>query len=266
MIIASHRLAQLYKTFGETEVTFNAQVILSSGLLTGETQLKVGELHLPCVLYACSMKGARIIAETSDEFSAELARHGSVAALRLGFRQQDEQPVTFFVSSRVENLAEYNPERPRVRFIALSFLQKPADDLIGILGALLEINANVIRRRDERIVLTTESMKKIGMISKESCIAIGGAPRRCIVSDLSFSGAKILVTAPEALPGDTRVVLKLTRCEMKGGTVLDGSIVRVEDVQGRNDIVALSIHYMTEPPISYKQKINSYFAAQDDAG
>jgi hypothetical protein len=37
--------------------------------------------------------------------------------------------------------------------------------------------------------------------------------------------------------------------------------VRVEDVEGHDDLVALSIQYSADPPISYKQKINSVFAS-----
>jgi c-di-GMP-binding flagellar brake protein YcgR len=96
-------------------------------------------------------------------------------------------------------------------------------------------------------------------------VAIEGAPRRCIVRDLSFGGAKILVTGMAEPRKEKKVLLKLNRCEMKDDTVLDGSIVRVEGVEGRDDVVALSIQFTTEPPISYKQKINGYFSAPDGA-
>jgi len=257
-ILSSDRLAQLYKKYAATEVTFNAQVILASGLATGEVHLNVGDLHPRAVLYACSMKGARIIVEVGDDFSKALARNDNMAALHLSFRPQDKAPdLTFFISSRVESLAEYNSKSRRVRFMTLAFEQRPPDVLVGILGTLLEINANAIRRKDERIVLTSESMKKIGMESKESCVVFSGTARRCIVRDLSFSGAKILVTASENPQSDTRVALKLARCEVKDDNVLDGRIVRVEEVEGRNDVVALSIHYSSDPPMRYRQQINA---------
>ena len=219
-ILSSDRLAQLYKKYAATEVTFNAQVILASGLATGEVHLNVGDLHPCCVLYACSMKGARIIVEVGDDFSKALARNDNMAALHLSFRPQDKAPdLTFFISSRVESLAEYNSKSRRVRFMTLAFEQRPPDVLVGILGTLLEINANAIRRKDERIVLTSESMKKIGMESKESCVVFSGTARRCIVRDLSFSGAKILVTASENPQSDTRVALKLARCEVADDNV-----------------------------------------------
>ncbi|MGA2380473.1 MAG: PilZ domain-containing protein [Spirochaetia bacterium] len=260
--LTAQHLARLYEEFGDTEMTFNAQVIFESGLITSDVRLTIGANHLPCVLYACSMKGARVIAEIGHNASDILARNSAVATLHLGFKQRDEKaPVSFFVGCRVESLSEYNAQKQQVRFVALEFTQKPSDALFEILGSLLEIKSNSLRRRDQRIVLTPENMKKIGLESRESCVAIDGSSRRCLVRDLSFGGAKVLLSMLGLPQGPRKVLLKLQKCEVKDDTVLDGSIVRVEDVEGHEDLVALSIKYSTDPPISYKQKINSVFTS-----
>jgi hypothetical protein len=261
--LSSQHVSRLYDSYRDTEVTFNSQIIIASGLLTSEIHLTVADTHLPCVLYACSMKGARVIAEIGSQAAAALSGSGNVALLRLSFRPDPQEPAaSFFVSARVESLAEYHPQKPHVQFVTLEFTQKPSDVLIGILGSLLEIKSNALRRKDERIVMTPESMKRIGLPSKESCVAIGGSTRRCILRDLSFGGAKILISTLGTPQSEKKVLLKLAKCELKDDTVLDGAIVRVEDVEGRNDLVALSIQFSTEPPISYKQKINSFFSNQ----
>jgi hypothetical protein len=258
--LTPQHLARLYEEFGDTEVTFNGQVIIESGLITSDVRLTIGSLHVSCVLYACSMKGARVIAEIGTAAGALLSRGSTPATLRLGFKQGGEKSVvSFFVPCRVESLSEYNAKKPQVRFAALEFSQKPPDALVETLGSLLEIKANALRRRDQRIVLTPENMKKIGLESRESCVAIGGTSRRCLVRDLSFGGAKILLSMLGLPQGPQKVVLKLQKCGIREDTALDGSIVRVEDVEGRDDLIAVSIQYSTDPPISYRQKINSVF-------
>jgi hypothetical protein len=263
---SSQRLAQLYDRYRDTEVTFNSQVILESGLVTSEVRLGVGAIRVPCVLYACSMKGARVIAEVGQDLREALARSNGATALHLGFHQAHQKEASlFFVPARVESFSEYHPQKPQMQFITLELTQRPSDLLIEVLGSILEIKTNALRRRDERVVLTPDVMKRIGLPSKESCIAIGGAPRRCIVRDLSFGGAKILMSAQGTPHGDARVYLKLARCELKDDTVLDGSVVRVEDIAGHDELVALSIRFSSDPPISYKQKINSAFSTQEPA-
>jgi hypothetical protein len=262
---ASKRLAVLYDGFADTEVAFNANVILSSGLVTGDVHLKFGDASLPCVLYACSMKGARVIAEVGSTFGGALAHHGGLATLRLGFRNADVPGVLgLFLPSRVDSVSEYNPQKPQYKFVSLSFVQRAPDVLIEILGSLQEIAATEARRRDERIVINEETMKKVGLQSKESCVAIDGDARRCLLRDISFSGAKVLVSTQGQLPGNSRVTLKLSRCDAPDSTVIDGSVVRVEEVNGRDDIVALSIRYAGEPPISYRQRISGYFSAKNE--
>ena len=200
--LTAQHLARLYEESGETEVTFNAQVIFESGLITSDVRLTVGSYHVPCVLYACSMKGARVIAEIGTNASDLLAHSSSTATLHLGFKQSDEKaPVSFFVPCKIENLSEYNPQKPHVRFATLDFTQKPSDSLVGILGSLLEIKTNALRRRDQRIVMTADNMKKIGLMSRESCLAIDGASRRCLLRDLSFGGAKVLLSMLGLPPG-----------------------------------------------------------------
>ena len=260
--LTPQHLARLYEEFGDTEVTFNTQVIMESGLITSDVRLTIGSQHLPCVLYACSMRGARVIAEIGKNAVDQLAHSNAGTTLRLGFKQKDEKaPVSFFVGCKVENLSEYSAQKQNVRFVSLEFTQKPSDALVGILGSLLEIKSNELRRRDQRIVLTPENMKKIGLESRESCLAIDGSSRRCLLRDLSFGGAKVLLSMLGLPQGRRKVLLKLQKCEIQDQTVLDGSIVRVEDVEGHQDLVALSIQYSTEPPISYKQKINSVFSS-----
>ena len=258
--LTSQHLARLYEEFADTEVTFNSHVILESGLVTSDVRLTVGSRHMDCVLYACSMKGARVILEASQEEIAILSHGSPTISLRLTFRPREEKtPVSFFVSARVEGLSEYNPNKPHVRIATLEFTQRPSDTLVGILGSMLEIKSNELRRRDQRVVVTPDVMKRFGLQSRESCVAIDGTSRRCVLRDLSFGGAKVLLSISGLPPAPHHALLKLQRCEVADDTVLDGSVVRVEDVQGHDDLVALSIKYSCDPPISYKQKINSVF-------
>lgn len=260
--MTSEQLSRYFEQYRETEITFNWQVIKASGLVTSDVYLKVWDRHWPCVIYSCSMAGARVIAEVQRAFSEAVRRANSMAALHFCFKLPNKtRSVTFFVPGRIESLAGYNPQKPDVQFITLVFLQRPSDVLIGVLGSLLEVNANAVRRSEERIVLTPETMEKIGLESRESCVDFGGAPRRCLLRDLSFSGAKILVSGIGEPVGQNHVTLKFVKCEQKEDMVLGGSIVRVEEVEGRNDIVALSIRFSGEPQLGYKQKIHSYFAS-----
>jgi hypothetical protein len=258
-IITSQQLSRYFEQHKGTEVTFNKQVIEATGLIPGNVFLKVGDQQWPCIVYSSSLTAARVIAGVRSAFFEGLRAATNHASLRYSFRLPEKSdPISFFVPCRVTAFTQYNPKNPDVQLISLEFTQRPADDLIQVLGVLLEANANAQRRRDERIVLTPESIKKLGLESKETFVHIEGVPRKCIVRDLSFGGARVLVPGVAKFLANKKITLTITRGDSTEDLVVPGEIMRVEDVEGRRDIVVLGIRFSEDPPMSYKLLINSY--------
>ncbi len=102
-------------------------------------------------------------------------------------------------------------------------------------------------------------MRKLGILQKETIVFIQGIPRRCILRDLSFSGAKVIMVGIAAFLVDKEVVVRIDIEEPRMAIGVKGKIVRTEDVEGRKDLVALAINYNdAEVPMSYKMHINNY--------
>jgi hypothetical protein len=261
-IITSQQLSRFYEEFKGTEVTFNKQVIAATGLLPRHVFIKIADQQWPCVIYSSSMTGARSIAGVKADFFESLRNANNHASLRYCFKMPEKtDPISFFVPSKVSGYTQYNPKNPDVQLITMEFNQRPPDDLIMVLGALLEASANAQKRKDERIVLTPETLKRLGLESKDSIVYVEAVPRKCIIRDLSFGGAKVLVTGIAKFLKNKPAALKLVRAEVPEEIQIPGEILRVENVEGRSDIVALAILYTEDPPLSYKLMINGYLTA-----
>jgi hypothetical protein len=261
-IITSQQLSRYHELYGKVEVTFNRQVIDATGLIPNNVHLRIADQQWPCILYSSSMSGARVIAGVKTSFFESLRAVNNHASLRYSFKLPEKvDPIPFFVSGKVTGYTQYNPKNPDVQLIMLEFTQRPPDDLIQILGILLEANANAARRKDERIVLTPEVIKKMGLEPKESYVYVQGVPRKCIVRDLSFGGAKILVTGIAKFLENKKAALKLLRVDTSEELHIPGEILRVENVEGRKDIVVLALKFTDDPPMNYKLMINSYLTA-----
>jgi len=258
-IITSQQLSRFFELYGKIEVTFNRQVIDATGLIPNNVHLRIADQQWPCILYSSSMTGARVIAGVKTAFYESLQQVNNHASMRYCFKVAEKaDPISFFVSAKVAGYAQYNPKNPDVQLISLEFTQRPPDDLIQTLGVLLEANANAQRRKDERIVLSPENLKKLGLEAKESFVYVEGVPRKCIVRDLSFGGAKILVTGIAKFLVHKKASLKLQRVDTTEEIQLPGEILRVENVEGRKDIVVFALMYTEDTPMSYKLMINSY--------
>jgi hypothetical protein len=261
-IITSQQLSRYLELYGKTEVTFNKQVIDATGLVPRNVFLKIADQQWPCIVYSSSMCGARVIAGVKSAFYEYLHQTNNHIALRYCFKLVEKaDPISFSVTAKVTGYTQYNPKNPDVQLIAIEFAQRPPDDLIQILGFLLEANANAQRRRDERIDLNPESMKKLGLESKDSFVYVEGVPRKCIVRDLSFGGAKVLVSGIAKFLVNKKASLKLVKSDSQEEMTIAGQVARVENVEGRKDIVAIALRFTGEAPVTYKLMINNYLTA-----
>ncbi|HUI71645.1 MAG TPA: PilZ domain-containing protein [Spirochaetia bacterium] len=260
-IVTSQQLARFFEEFGKTEVTFNKQVLSATGLVAKNVYLKVLDRQWPCVVFSSSMTTSRVIVTVKEAFLTALRKANNRLSLRWCFKlTENPEPITFFVSCHSGGFTPYDPQNQEVQLLTLESIQRPPDDLIAILGTLLDANANAQRRKGERILVTPESMKKLGLESRESIITLNGAAHKGILRDLSFSGAKIITSGITEKAINSTVTVRIAKSEQSGELLLLGVIRRVDEVGGRKDIVAVGVEYPREPPMSYKLLINSYIS------
>jgi hypothetical protein len=258
-VATSQQIAKYYERYKSIDVTFTKEVIKATGLVTQQVYLKcVGETW-PCVIYSSSFEGAKIIVNARSGLYEKIQRANNYVSLRYSFKESDKiDPFMFFVSARAAGYAPYGGS-PDIAMLTMTFTQRPPDDLIEIMGRLLDANINSAKRREERILLTPESMRKLHLASKETAVFIQGVPRRCILRDISFSGAKVIMAGVAKFLLEREASLRLDFDEPREGILVKGRSVRAEDVEGRKDLIALAIHFDEQNvPMSYKLRINDY--------
>ena len=178
--------------------------------------------------------------------------------LRYCFLDANGAPIHFFVNCTVGEINKYqNTEELAV--VTLNFTQRPPDDLIFKIGEFLEANENFYHRKEERIDINKNSIRKLGLEKEESIIFVENVPRRCILKDLSFSGAKVmLVGVPKFLVGKN-IALKIDFIDTNESVLVPGIIPRAEFLEGRKDITSVHIAFNGDAvPMVYKIHINSF--------
>jgi hypothetical protein len=265
-IVTTQQLTRFFELFGKTEVTFNKQVLVATGLVSKNVFLKVLDRQWPCVVFSSSMTGSRVIVTVKEPLLTALDKANNRLSLRWCFKVPEKpEPITFFVSCNAGGFTPYDPQNQEVQLLTLEFTQRPPDDLISILGSLLDASANSQRRREERVPITPESMKKLGLETREAILSLSGTAHRGILRDLSFGGAKVLTSSITATAVGSTVTLRIAKGEGGGELLLLGVIRRVDEVGGRKDIVVVAVEYPRDTPMSYKLLINSYISTQRKA-
>jgi hypothetical protein len=210
-------------------------------------------------VYSSSFQGAKIAANTRSGLVQKLQTANSSVSLRFCFKKSDQdQPVTFFVSARVSGYSPYGGSKD-IALFNLQFTQRPPDDLIEIMGRVLDANVASAKRRDERIALTPEIIRKMGLLSKETAVFIQSVPRRCILRDISFSGAKLIMMGVAKFLVNREVALRVDFDDPRESFLIKGVFIRSEAVEGRKELLALAIQFDDgHIPMGYKVRLNEY--------
>ena len=263
-LITSQQINKYYDLYKQVAVNFNKQIIQILGLLPKEVFLKCVGKHFPCIIYSASMVEAKVIANLRASSLQTIQQAGNSVSLRSSFKLSDKkEPLSFFISSKITGYNLYDKENSDLYFISLTYTQKPPDDLIALLGELLEANVNAKRRKEVRIDINPASIKGLSLDSRDATLCIESKPIKCIVRDLSFLGAKVLIFGTAKSLVNNNVVLQLSFSSQKDLIKLPGKVLRFEEVQDRKDIASAAILFEEDKiPLQYKMYINEYLRSK----
>jgi len=262
-VLLSQKISVYYDRFKDIDVTFTKEIIQVTGLITQQIHLKCGNEFWPCVVYTTSFESAKVVANVKTGLLAKLQSTNNYVNLRLSFRAYGEtNAVTFFVSGRVLGTAPYGNSQD-VNMLTIQFSNRPPDDLIEIIGRVLDANVNSSKRKDDRIPLTADNLRKLNIMSTESAVFIEKVPRRCILRDLSFSGSKIIMLGIAKFLMDKEASLRIDFNDPREVYTIKGKFVRVEPVEGKKEMVAIGLSFdEASVPMGYKIRLNDMLTSQ----
>lgn len=261
-ITTSQQITKWYELYKTIDVTFTKEIIKATGMDPRRVYLKcVGE-QWPCVIYSTSFAGAKLVISAKPALLEKIQKANNVVSVRFSFKLEDKaDPVSFFITAKAMGYAPYTQSNGDLQVMSVEYTQRPPDDLIDIMGKLLEANINSTRRGDERILLTPDAMRRISILSKNTVIFVQGVPRKCIIRDLSFSGTKLIIVGIAKFLVGKECLVRFEMDEPREVLDIKGEIVRHEDVEGRKDLAAIAVHFdEATVPMSYKMHINDYMS------
>jgi hypothetical protein len=260
-LLTSQKLINLYERYKAINVTYTKEIIQVTGLITQQVFLKCVSDFWPCVIYSSSFSEAKVVVNTKSGLLAKLQQANNMVSLRFCFKNPDNgTPVPFFVSAKCLGYNAYGDSKDMAVF-NLQFTQRPPDDLIEIMGRMLDANINSAKRKDERIIISPESIRRLHLTSKDTAVFIQQVPRRCILRDISFSGAKIIMMGVSKFLVDKDVALRIDFDDPREAFLIPGKFIRAEDVEGRKELIALGIVFNEKQiPMGFKMRINDYLS------
>ncbi|MDR3191993.1 MAG: pilus assembly protein PilZ [Treponema sp.] len=260
-VLTSQKIATFYERFKEIDVTYTKEIIQVTGLQSKQVYLKCVSDVWPCVLYSSSFQGAKVAVNIKSGLIGKLQQANNMVSVRFCFKDPGGgEQVTFFVSARSVGYSPYGGSQD-VALFTVQFTQRPPDDLIEIMGRLLDANFNSTKRRDEQIVLSAESIRRLNLLSGEAAVFIQGVPRRCIMRDISFSGVRIVMMGVLKFLLDKEASIRMDFNEPRQSYLIKGRFTKAENVESRKDLLVLYLAFdETAIPMGYRIRLNDYFS------
>ncbi len=264
-VITSQQLLRYYELFKNIDVTFTKDIITLTGLQVNQIFLKCIGDQWPCVLYSSSFSQAKLIISKSPVLMEKITKAKNTVSLRLAFQLRGGKSSnafrSFFINGKVTGFSQYTKKPDELQIVTVQFTHQPPDDYIEVIGNILDAHVNATRRKDDRILLSVEAIRTIKLLRKETVVQINNQALKCIIRDISFSGAKIIVVGTADSYLNAPAVLYLDFDDPRERIQLAGTIVRYEDVDKPN-MVALGMHFdESKIPLSYKMHINLFVAS-----
>lgn len=258
-ISTNHQITRYYDYFRDKEIVFTKANIQILRMDPRQVYIKCNGGQWPCIINSSSLQMAKIIlGKGSGAFSEMVKNPNASVSLRYCFLDQSNNPIHFFVNCNVQGHEPFQ-NSAELAIITLTFTQRPPDDLISRIGEFIETNENFKNRKEDRIDINVNSLRKLGIEKEESIIFVEDVPRRCIIKDLSFGGAKIMfVGHPKFLIGKG-IKLKIDFIDTGDSILIQGKIQHADFLEGRKDISIVHIQFNAESiPMTYKIHINNF--------
>ncbi|MBI9103405.1 MAG: PilZ domain-containing protein [Spirochaetales bacterium] len=205
------------------------------------------------------MMSAKIVMKVNQSILATFREANNAVSLRMCFKDQDKSvPVSFFITSKITGFNPYSQADTNLQIITISFTNQPPEDFVSTIGLLIEANTNAKNRAEDRILLTPDAIKSLGLIPKKATLVVTGIPRACILRDLSFTGSKIIISGIGKFLVNKPAILNFEMEDLPPFSI-SGTILRYDEVEGRKDLSTLGFKFDEKLiPIEYKMRVNEY--------
>ncbi len=259
--LLTQKLEEYYEKYKDKEIAFNKSVMTLTGLEPKKIFLKIKGEDIHCIIYSCSMSGAKILVNLTQRDFENIRIANNIVSIRFSFANKEKKDsIVFFITGNITTYKNFETQNNKLYLVSICFTKKPPEDLIEILGKTIEISENIERRKDVRIELSNANIKELSLLSTNCSFNIDGVLKNCIIKDLSFSGALII------LQGDNIEYIKNKKISLHLKTnenqifQLYGEVVRSEFVPNLKSIISAGIKFDPDKiPSLYKELLNNYF-------
>ena len=260
-LLGTSVLQNLYQEYLDTELTYAKDVAAGLGLLPAETSLKwQGELF-PCVVHSSTFRAAKVLVRLSAIQWKALEFGSRITTMTLTFLQpKTGKKELFQFNGTLQVLQQNGAGQGEVSILlSVAFSHRPPEGFLQAHGSYLSLKKEANQRHEDRVPLNDEAKELLGLASLNTTVVIDHIERKCLMRELSFGGARVILTgvAPFLLEKPFTLAVPFT-----GRTSIDisGKILRADAVDGHKGLAIIALGYHPDRvPVDYLRALQKGF-------
>lgn len=265
-ILGNTQILAFYKEFQHRELSYTREVAGSLGLLYESPTLKIAGENFACLVHSLSFSAARIVLRVPSVQIEELRTGTRVGILRISFQAGLRSEVEEFTLSGKFTFQSHKAgsDGTTLLLVRLDFNHRPPEGLIEIQGRYLKLRSDAELRKDLRITVDEATLRLMGMKSSRADMVIDQIPRKCVLREVSFGGATVILGGVAKFLGEREFRLSL---DLSSGSPVDvpGKIIRAEPLEGYKAMAVLGLsHHEDRVPGAYLRAVQKALDHKDD--
>jgi hypothetical protein len=252
------KINEYYNQFRQIDVVFTREVIEVTGLLGKMVNLKCVSDFFPCVIYSTSFEVSKIVANNKSGIMEKLKQTNNNVSLRFCFKiPATNEEVAFLIPSRVIGMSPYDGSQDMTLF-QLQFSQRPPDDLIEIMGRILNANYHYSKNKKQLFPITADALRKMRFMNKETVLTVEDTAYKCLLRDLGFGCARFIVKGTPKSLLEKHGSIRFDFVEPKESIIIEGSFDKRDPVADNPDINVITMFFEDPVQMSFKTRLCDY--------
>lgn len=263
-MLSTHNANQLYEQYSGVNVLFTKETVRIMGIIPKNIVLKCGPYHFPAVIRSASMIHCSLVVQNSELFAKALQNQKGKASIRFATHTENsDEPQFFFISGSVRSFEPF-PGNEAFSQLEMDYASRAPEALIAMLGPIVEANSNIENRSEERIEINKANASRYNIDLQQCSVKFAGqTKRRCLIKDLSLSGASF-IAINENLPLGEPIELAIIQLAPPGAIIMNGVVAGCQTLDQDRSLIAASIEFnKAAAPLDYKLLISAILAKQN---
>jgi hypothetical protein len=254
-LLGSSILQNLYQEYMDTELTYTKDVAAGLGLLPSESSFKWQGVLYPCVVHSGSFNSAKVLVKLSNAQWKAIEAGSKVTTLTMTLAlSKTGRRELVAINGALQTLQHPGAGGEVSVLMSITYSHRPPENFLQAQGAYLSLKKEANQRTEDRIPLSAENRTLVGLTNLNTVVTVDHIERKCLLRDLSYNGARAILTGVAPFLVDKPFTLQVPLGE--GVVSVPGKIVRADPVEGHKGLAVIAMGYHPDlVPIDYLKTI-----------